>query len=86
MEKLVKTFCSICERTCGMQVTVQGDRVEKVEGLREHVKSKGGLCVKGREALDIMYAPDRLRYPMKKESKNNMAPICRMDAAIICLI
>ena len=68
MERIVKTFCSICERTCGMQVTVQGDRVEKVEGLKEHVKSKGGLCVKGRAALDIMYAPDRLKYPMKKEN------------------
>ena len=68
MEKIVKTFCSICERTCGMRVTVQGDRVEKVEGLKEHVKSKGGLCVKGRAALDIMYAQDRLKSPMKKEN------------------
>jgi anaerobic selenocysteine-containing dehydrogenase len=51
-----------------MKVTVQGDRVEKVEGLKEHIKSKGSLCVKGRAALDIMYAPDRLKYPMKKEN------------------
>ena len=68
MEKLVKTFCSVCERTCGMQVTTKGDRVTKVEGLKEHVKSKGDLCVKGRAALDILYAPDRLRSPMKKEN------------------
>jgi anaerobic selenocysteine-containing dehydrogenase len=51
-----------------MKVTVQGDRVEKVEGLKEHVKSKGSLCVKGRAALDIMNAPDRLTSPMKKEN------------------
>ena len=68
MEKMVKTYCSICERTCGMQVTVNDNRVVKVEGLKEHVKSRGDLCVKGRAALDIMYAPDRLRYPMRKEN------------------
>ena len=68
MERVVKTYCSVCERTCGMQVTAKDNRVVKVEGLKEHVKSKGDLCVKGKAALDIMYAPDRLKYPMKKEN------------------
>lgn len=68
MERIVKTFCGICERTCGMKVTVKDNKVHKVEGLKEHLRSRGGLCVKGRVALDIMYAPDRLRYPMKKEN------------------
>ena len=67
MERVVKTYCSICERTCGMQVTSTDNRVVKVEGLKQHVKSKGDLCVKGKAALDIMYAPDRLQHPMKKE-------------------
>lgn len=51
-----------------MKVTVKDNKVHKVEGLKEHLRSRGGLCVKGRVALDIMYAPDRLRYPMKKEN------------------
>ena len=68
METLHKTFCSICERTCGMQVAVSGNKVTRVEGLEEHLKSKGDLCVKGYAALDIMYAPDRLRSPLKKEN------------------
>ena len=68
MERLHKTFCSICERTCRMQVAVSGDRVTRVEGWDEDRLGKGDLCVKGYAALDIMYAPDRLRYPMKKEN------------------
>jgi len=51
-----------------MQVTAKDNRVLKVEGLKEHVKSGGDLCVKGKAALDIMYAPDRLKHPMKKEN------------------
>jgi len=68
MEKVVDTFCGICERACGMQVTVKDSVVQKVEGLKTHLRSKGDLCVKGKAALDIMNAPDRLRYPMKKEN------------------
>ncbi len=68
MERLHKTFCSICERTCRMQVAVSGDTVTRVEGWEEDLMGKGDLCVKGYAALDIMYAPDRLRHPMKKEN------------------
>jgi anaerobic selenocysteine-containing dehydrogenase len=68
MERIVKTFCGVCERTCGMQVTVKDNKVQKLEGLKEHLRSRGDLCVKGKAALDIMYAPDRLRYPLKKKN------------------
>jgi anaerobic selenocysteine-containing dehydrogenase len=68
MEKTIKTYCGICESTCGMQVTVRDNRVEKVAGLKEHPRSKGYLCVKGAVAKDILYAPDRLKSPMKKEN------------------
>ena len=66
MERIVKTFCGVCERSCGMQVTAKNNEVMKIEGLKEHLRSKGDLCVKGRAALDIMNAPDRLQYPVKK--------------------
>jgi anaerobic selenocysteine-containing dehydrogenase len=66
MEQVVKTYCGICEKTCGMQVTVKDNAVQKVEGLKEHLRSRGDLCVKGRAAKDILYAPDRLKTPLKK--------------------
>jgi len=66
MEKVVKTFCGICENTCGMQVTVNDGVVQRVEGLPEHPLSKGDLCIKGRESKNILYASDRLISPIKK--------------------
>jgi len=50
-----------------MQVAVSGERVTRVEGWEEDILGKGDLCAKGYAALDIMYAPDRLRYPMRKK-------------------
>jgi len=70
MIKTINTFCGICESACGMKVTTEGNRVSKIEGLHEHVRTKGYLCVKGKSALDIMYSPHRLKYPLKK--KNNV--------------
>jgi anaerobic selenocysteine-containing dehydrogenase len=66
MEQVVTTYCGICEKTCGMQVTVSDNVVQKVEGFKEHLRSRGDLCVKGRAAKDILYAPDRLKTPLKK--------------------
>ena len=33
MERIVKTFCGVCERSCGMQVTAKNNEVMKIEGL-----------------------------------------------------
>lgn len=68
MENIIKTYCGICESTCGMEVTVKDNKVIKIEGLKEHLRSKGDLCIKGAAARDILYAPDRLRTPLKKEN------------------
>jgi anaerobic selenocysteine-containing dehydrogenase len=66
MEQVITTYCGICEKTCGMQVTVKDSVVQRVEGFKEHLRSRGDLCVKGRAARDILYAPDRLKAPLKK--------------------
>ncbi|MCX8043894.1 MAG: molybdopterin-dependent oxidoreductase [Desulfobacterota bacterium] len=66
MHQSVITFCSICERTCGMSAYREKNTITKVIGYAGHVRSKGGLCVKGRAARDILYAADRLRVPMIK--------------------
>lgn len=68
MTQTITTFCSICERTCGMRVAVADNRIKKITGYAGHVKSKGGLCVKGRASVEILHAPDRLRRPLKKAS------------------
>ena len=62
----IATDCTICYHSCGMNVLVEDGRITKVEGLKEHPLNKGELCPKGLKAMDIVYHPDRLKYPQKK--------------------
>lgn len=67
MKKTIKTVCSICGLAgCGMEVTVEDEKVVKVEGDKTHPENRGALCIKGHAAMDILYAPDRLEYPLKR--------------------
>ncbi|MBI2955402.1 MAG: molybdopterin-dependent oxidoreductase [Chloroflexi bacterium] len=62
----VATDCTICYHSCGMKVLVEDGRITKVEGLKEHPLNMGKLCPKGLKAMDIVYHPDRLKYPQKR--------------------
>jgi anaerobic selenocysteine-containing dehydrogenase len=60
------TFCRICEATCGLKATIEGNRVTAVEPDPEHVVSKGYSCIKGLRYHEIHHSPDRLRVPLKR--------------------
>jgi anaerobic selenocysteine-containing dehydrogenase len=58
--------CPLCEAMCGLQITVEGDRVTKIRPDDDDVWSKGYICPKG-TTLGYMYEdPDRLRHPVVK--------------------
>ena len=60
------TFCRICEATCGLKATIEGDRVVALEPDHDHVVSKGYSCIKGLRYHEIHHSPDRLRVPLKR--------------------
>ncbi|MGB5811858.1 MAG: molybdopterin-dependent oxidoreductase [Polyangiales bacterium] len=60
------TFCRICEPTCGLTATVDGDRIISLEPDPDHVASKGYACVKGLRYHEMHHSPDRLRVPLKR--------------------
>jgi anaerobic selenocysteine-containing dehydrogenase len=64
--KWVATDCTICYHSCGMNVLVEEGRITKVQGLKDHPLNKGRLCPKGARAIELVYHPDRLKYPLKK--------------------
>ena len=51
---------------CKMRVSVQGCKVTAIAGDPTDPESKGQLTVRGKHMKEILYAPDRLRYPMKR--------------------
>jgi anaerobic selenocysteine-containing dehydrogenase len=63
---IVKTSCSLCMCRCGLNVHVSEGKIIKVEGMLEHPVSRGYICPKAENFPDLVYHPDRLRYPMKK--------------------
>ena len=58
------TYCAMCISRCGVLATVEDGRLTKVTADPEH--PNGCICVKGTAAPEIVYAPDRLQYPMMR--------------------
>lgn len=64
------TFCRICESLCGLEVTVENNKVVKIRPDEAHVTTRGFGCPKGLKQHHLFNSPDRLLYPMKKEGKD----------------
>jgi anaerobic selenocysteine-containing dehydrogenase len=58
--------CPLCEATCGLEVTVEGDAVKRIRGDRDDVFSHGFICPKGSTLKQLHEDPDRLRSPLAK--------------------
>ncbi|MHB8508196.1 MAG: molybdopterin-dependent oxidoreductase [Candidatus Dormibacteria bacterium] len=61
--------CPLCEATCGLELTLEGERITRVRGDRDHVFSKGFICPKGAAFGELMEDPDRLRRPLLREGE-----------------
>jgi len=66
MSELKTTFCRICEATCGLEVEVENNRITAINPDREHVVTKGFVCVKGTRFAEVQHSPDRVTSPMKR--------------------
>jgi anaerobic selenocysteine-containing dehydrogenase len=65
METQVHGFCALCRSRCGCISTVVDGKLVSVDPDPSH-PTGGALCVKGRAAPELVYAQDRLLYPMKR--------------------
>ena len=65
MDTFIRT-CPLCEATCGLAITMDGDRVTGIRGDDDDVFSHGFICPKGTTLGDLHHDPDRLRRPLIK--------------------
>lgn len=65
-ETIVHSSCRACISNCGVLVHVRNGRVTKVEGDEIDPMSKGRICPKGLAAIQALYNPNRMKYPMKR--------------------
>lgn len=68
VDKWVKGVCRFCGTGCGVYVGVKNGKVVAIKGNPEAKTNFGFLCVKGFLAYKVMYHPDRLKYPMIRQS------------------
>ncbi|WP_418864522.1 molybdopterin dinucleotide binding domain-containing protein [Slackia exigua] len=65
--KHVRSCCRACGKVeCGVWVTVQNNKVIAIEGDESAPQSRGHCCAKSQASMQVVYHPDRLRYPVKR--------------------
>ncbi|PZP28201.1 MAG: molybdopterin oxidoreductase [Roseateles depolymerans] len=63
-----------CPDTCALQITVENERVIKVQGRADHPSTHGALCTKVSRYAERTYHPERLLHPLKRVSPKTEAP------------
>src|SRR5690348_8321797 len=60
----IATNCEMCFWRCGVMAEVADGRVVKLQGNPHHPLTKGQLCARGNAGTQLLYDPDRLKYPL----------------------
>jgi anaerobic selenocysteine-containing dehydrogenase len=64
--RIVKSTCRGCHGVCGVLLHIKEGKLVKVTGDPDSPTSRGYLCAKGASAPELLYHPDRLKYPLKR--------------------
>ena len=73
--KRIRSHCRACGKMeCPIWVSVKNGRVIKIEGDESAISSHGNCCCKGRGAMQALYHPDRIKYPMKRTNPKGEDP------------
>jgi anaerobic selenocysteine-containing dehydrogenase len=64
MSRTALRTCPLCEALCGLELTLDGDRVTGVRGDAADPFSKGFICPKGATLGSLDGDPDRLQAPL----------------------
>ena len=62
----VHTFCRYCLAACGIEVTVEDNRVTKISADKQNPHSWQDFCAKGRTANQLVEHPRRILNPMRR--------------------
>jgi len=65
-EQVVKSNCRTCHGGCGVLVHLKDGFITRIEGDPDFPTNHGSMCGKGLATLQLVYHPDRLKYPLKR--------------------
>ncbi len=75
VSRLVPTICGMCDYGCGVVAYLQGNVLLKIEGNYNHSHSLGKICARGSAGVQLLYNPQRLKEPLKKNSSGRFEAI-----------
>ena len=70
-----RTFCGICEASCGLIAQLQGDAIESLRPDPEHPNSRGYACPKGVTFDAVRRDPDRVLHPLQRQSDGSFEAV-----------
>lgn len=68
-EEVIRTNCRGCHGGCGVLVHVRDGTIIKIEGDPDFPTNHGSMCSKGLAFHQLVYHPDRVKYPLKRVGK-----------------
>jgi len=68
-EEVIRTNCRGCHGGCGVLVHVRDGTIVKIEGDPDFPTNHGSMCSKGLAFHQLVYHPDRVKYPLKRAGK-----------------
>ena len=66
----VHTFCRYCLACCGIEVTVEDNRVTKISADKQNPHTWRDFCAKGRTANQLVEHPRRILNPMRRVGRH----------------
>jgi sulfite reductase (NADPH) flavoprotein alpha-component len=81
--KTVRSVCPYCGVGCGIVMEVDGNRVLKVGGDKQHPSNFGRLCTKGTTCAQPLTAPGRLQHAYLRAERQQEPAQVELDEAIL---
>ena len=77
--ELIATNCEMCFWRCGVLAEVKDGKVVKLQGNPNHPLTKGKLCARGNAGTQLLYDPDRLKYPQVRTGDRGSGKLKRVS-------
>ena len=70
-----RSYCRICTSMCGILVDIEGEKVVRVRGDRDHPVTRGYMCPKGSALPRMHHDPRRLEHPLLRTGRCSPANV-----------
>ena len=84
-EQVVKSNCRTCHGGCGVLVHLKDGFITRIEGDPDFPTNHGAMCGKGLATLQLVYHPDRLKYPLERVGNKGKGRWQRRYVAAHCM-